>query len=93
MLLIVCSYIVFISHNEPMPITQEQIQKRLGDAIRKNRKARKLSQEDFADLVGVHRTYMGAIERGERNISLLNILRIASALDLKPSELFTQAKI
>ena len=76
-----------------MSKTQEQAQKLLGEVIRKNRKAQNLSQERFADQVGVHRTYMGAIERGERNISLMNILRIASALNIKPSELFAQSKM
>ncbi len=84
---------VFISYNGPMIATQEQVQKNLGAVIRKKRHAQNLSQESFADLCGVHRTYMGAIERGERNISLLNIRRIASALNLKPSELFSEASI
>lgn len=93
MLLIVCRYIVFIKDNESMQSTQKQAQKQLGAVIRENREALELSQEALADLVGVHRTYMGSIERGERNISLLNIRRIASALKLKPSELFAMAKM
>lgn len=76
-----------------MLATQKKAQKQFGVVIRKNREAQKLSQESLADLVGVHRTYMGSIERGERNISLLNIRRIASALNLKPSELFAEAKM
>lgn len=76
-----------------MAATQEKTQKKLGAIIRKKRQAQNLSQESFADLCGVHRTYMGAIERGERNISLLNICRVASALDLKPSELFSEANM
>ena len=66
MLLIVCSYIVFILDNEPMQSTQKQAQKQLGAVIRENREALELSQEALADLVGVHRTYMGSIERGEK---------------------------
>ena len=76
-----------------MLLTQKQAQKQLGAVIRKNRKAQELSQEGFADLCGIHRTYMGAVERGERNISLMNIRRIASALNLKLSELFAEAKM
>ena len=76
-----------------MVTTQEKAQKHLGAVIRKKRQAQNLSQESFADICGVHRTYMGAIERGERNISLLNIRRIASALNLKPSDLFLEAKM
>jgi len=61
--------------------------------IREKREALELSQERFANLCGMHRTYMGPIERGERNVSLLNIRRIASVLGLKLSELFAAAKI
>lgn len=57
------------------------------------REAQELSQEAYADICGVHRTYMGAIERGERNISLMNIRRIAAALNIKLSELFKEAKL
>jgi transcriptional regulator with XRE-family HTH domain len=43
-----------------------------------------LSQEAFADVLGVHRTYMGGIERGERNLTLKSLERIADRLDLDP---------
>jgi transcriptional regulator with XRE-family HTH domain len=76
-----------------MQAAQKQAQKQLGAVIRKYREELELSQEDLANLVGVHRTYMGSIERGERNISLMNIRRIASALNLKPSEIFAEAKM
>jgi transcriptional regulator with XRE-family HTH domain len=46
-----------------------------------------LSQEALADLAGLHRTYIGSIERGERNISIDNIERLANALDCKVTEL------
>ncbi len=50
------------------------------------------SQEGFSDIVGLHRTYIGAIERGERNISIRNLIRIAQALGTRPSELMAQAE-
>ena len=62
--------------------------KLFGDTIRTHRQQLGLSQEALADLVGLHRTYIGGIERGERNVSLLNILRLAKALNCRPSELF-----
>lgn len=43
-----------------------------------------LSQEAFADTLGVHRTYMGAVERGERNLTLKSVEKIAARLDLQP---------
>jgi transcriptional regulator with XRE-family HTH domain len=67
------------------------LQKRLGRAVRRLRETRKFSQESFADHVGVHRTYMGAVERGEQNISLSNLERIAKGLGLKPWELLKEA--
>jgi len=76
-----------------MAINQTTAQKRLGSVIRVKRKELGYSQEEFASQCGVHRTYMGAIERGERNISLMNIIRITNALKLKPSDLFLDAKI
>jgi transcriptional regulator with XRE-family HTH domain len=59
----------------------------LGNAIRKRRKALGLSQEGLAERAGLHWTYVGAVERGERNISLLNIVRVARALGVAPSRL------
>jgi transcriptional regulator with XRE-family HTH domain len=46
-----------------------------------------LSQEALADLAGIHRTYVGSVERGERNVALDNINRIASALNISPARL------
>jgi len=66
-------------------------QARLGQAIRHQRESMGFSQESFADEVGLHRTYIGSIERGERNLSLRNIIKIAKALGMKPSELFQKA--
>ena len=57
--------------------------------MRALRLAKGLSQEEFAFKAGVHRTYMGGIERGERNPALKNIAAIASALGISLSELFS----
>ncbi len=65
--------------------------RRLGETIREQRKQIGISQEDFAELCGVHRTYIGQIERGEKNISFNNILRVSEALKLSASELFQLA--
>lgn len=48
-----------------------------------------MSQEALAEKADLHRTYMGSVERGERNVSLDNILRIAEALGVDPGELVT----
>lgn len=48
----------------------------------------RLSQEELASKIGIHRTYIGGIERGERNLGLMNILRIADALEISPASLF-----
>jgi transcriptional regulator with XRE-family HTH domain len=64
-----------------------RIQKQFGDRVRKFRRQKGLSQEALAFAAGVHRTYLGGIERGERNPSLKNIAAIAKALGVKLSEL------
>lgn len=58
-----------------------------GKAVRRVREQKGLSQEALADLCHLHRTYIGGIERGERNIGLLNLLRLSKALKVLPSEL------
>jgi transcriptional regulator with XRE-family HTH domain len=63
-----------------------------GVAVRAMRRARGWSQEEFADRIGLHRTYIGDIERGERNLSLVNIGRIAAALDVSLSALMTEVE-
>jgi DNA-binding XRE family transcriptional regulator len=64
----------------------------LGRVIRARRVFLGYSQETFADKVGIHRTYQGAIERGEQNVSLNNLVRIANALNMRMSELFADAE-
>lgn len=70
---------------------EEQRLVALGRAIRARRKALGLSQEAFADASGIDRSHMGKIERGERNVTMLNVLRIACALDALPSDIMREA--
>ncbi len=58
-----------------------------GSRVRELRLQRGISQERLAELSNLHRNYVGGIERGERNVALLNIVKLARALQLKPSEL------
>jgi transcriptional regulator with XRE-family HTH domain len=60
------------------------LQRIVGDNLRAYRKARGLSQEAFADVLEVHRTYMGGVERGERNLTLKSLERIAAQIDVEP---------
>ena len=63
-----------------------------GQRIRDLRKKRDLSQEELADKAGLHRTYIGMIERAEKNITLLNIQKIALALEITICDLFKEIK-
>ena len=58
-----------------------------GDNLRRFRKVQGLSQEKLGEYAGLHRTYVGAVERGERNISLENIVRLARALKITAAQL------
>ena len=69
---------------------ENDIQVRFGTAVRKFRMQKGISQEDFADMCGLHRTYISDIELGKRNVSLENIDRISSALNISLSELFKE---
>ena len=64
-----------------------------GGAVRAARLEQGISQEALADIAGLDRSYMGGIERGEHNIALINIQKVAVALDLTIAELMTQAGI
>jgi len=66
----------------------EDIRLRFGKAVRKKRNKLGVSQEEFADICGLDRTYIGGIERGERNVALVNIEKIANALKISLPELF-----
>jgi transcriptional regulator with XRE-family HTH domain len=56
--------------------------------VRKLRDKRGFSQEELAERAGLHRNYVGGIERGERNVALENIIKLAHALSVAPGELF-----
>lgn len=66
------------------------LQKAVGRALRRYRLERGLSQEEFAEVVGVHRTYMGGLERGERNLTLRSVEKIAHRIDVDPLELLAE---
>lgn len=63
------------------------IQKAFGETLREERLKVMLSQEALADLCKLDRTYIGSVERGQRNLSLVNIVRIARALQIPPAAL------
>lgn len=65
---------------------------RFGDRMRIRRLELGLSQERLAEIVGLHMTYVSSVERGERNVSLLNIARLADALDCDPADLVRELK-
>ncbi len=64
-----------------------ELQRIVGDNLRRRRLEKGLSQEAFAELLGWHRTYIGGLERGERNLSLRALERIAGRLGVAPYEL------
>jgi transcriptional regulator with XRE-family HTH domain len=66
----------------------EDVLIRFGKAVRNRRARIGVSQEEFADMCGMDRTYIGGIERGERNLSLVNIEKIALTFKVSLSELF-----
>ncbi len=63
----------------------------IGQTIRGLRSKQGLSQEAFADEAGVDRSYMGGVERGEHNVTIINLLRICRALDMTTSDLLRRA--
>ena len=63
---------------------------KFGSTLRKLRLGAGLSQEELAERANIDRSYLGAIERGEHNVALLNIIKIASALGVEPFELLEQ---
>ena len=66
---------------------REAIRIAFGKLLREKRQARKISQEELAFQSGLHRTYVGSVERGERNLSLENIFVLAKSLRCSPKDL------
>jgi transcriptional regulator with XRE-family HTH domain len=66
------------------------ILEKFGKRLKQLRKMKRLSQEQLAEKANLHRTYIGMIERAEKNITLLNIEKIANALDVKITDLIKQ---
>lgn len=66
---------------------------KIGKRIRELRKVKGFSQESFAYEVGLDRTYMGSVERGERNIAAINLIRIAKALKVEMGDLFPSTRV
>jgi transcriptional regulator with XRE-family HTH domain len=68
---------------------QSDLNRIVGENVKRLRKQLYLSQDDFADRAGIHRTYVGGVERGERNISLNTLAQFASALETTPQALLS----
>lgn len=68
------------------------LQRTIGRNLRAYRQARGLSQEAFAEVLEIHRTYMGGIERGERNLTLRSVERIAARIEEDPLSLLRPAR-
>lgn len=68
--------------------TDKELLKRFGHKVQAFRKSLGISQEELAFRAGVHRTYIGMIERAERNISLCNIKKLADALEIEVKDFF-----
>ncbi len=73
---------------EPLPVVDRtMILAAFGQRVRERREARGLSQEALADLCGLHRTYVGSLERGERNVGLVNVYVLSKALQVPAHDL------
>ena len=78
--------------NESLSIDDKAILMSFGLSLKKIRLKKNLSQEELAYQSNLHRTYISSVERGERNISLINIVHIANALDVPLTELLGEIK-
>ena len=74
-----------------MPALRNNVLRHFGESLRVERKRQGISQEQLALLAEVNRTYVGGVERGEENISLLTIQKLSAVLKVKPSALLAQA--
>jgi transcriptional regulator with XRE-family HTH domain len=75
-----------------MNLDQRHFLRHLGDRVRDVRMARHLTQAELADVCGLHRTFIGSVERGERNVSILNLRTIAAALRVGLAELLIEQR-
>jgi len=76
-------------HTEISNMSKKSISIKFGEKVREIRTSQNLSQEQLAHLADVHRTYIGMVERAEKNITLVNIEKIAKALNIKITELLS----
>jgi transcriptional regulator with XRE-family HTH domain len=72
---------------------QPDVRERFGTTVKFRREELKLTQEDLAEKAGIHRTYLSDVERGTRNVSLVNIERLAESLSMTMSELFVAVEL
>jgi len=71
----------------------KKLQRAFGLAVRRARERLDVSQDKLAELAGLHRTYVGSVERGERNVSLINIAALAKALRMTPTKLMADCEV
>lgn len=93
--LLIVGRLIVVRNVNIVPVTKGELTsdlKSFGIALRTLRERASISQEALAHICGLHRTYIGSVERGERNISLLNIHVLAGALNVKASELIRAAE-
>lgn len=67
--------------------SKQAIRKTVGQTIKNLRQVKNISQEELATLAGVHRTYIGMVERGEKNVTIVTLHRLSEALGVPPAEL------
>ncbi len=91
MLTIVCCLLNLnkLALNTKVSIMKSEILIQFGNRVKELRKEQNMSQEDLADAAGLHRTYIGMIERAEKNITLVNIEKIAKALKIDIKDFFS----
>ncbi|NQV23796.1 MAG: helix-turn-helix transcriptional regulator [Rhodopirellula sp.] len=72
-----------------LPMNTEKVKELFGDRLRELRKAVGFTQEELADAAELDRSYVGSVERGERNLSIDNVCRLAEAIGVSPAEFFS----
>lgn len=81
------SFLDLRAGNAPSPMCKEKIQVTFGTNLRALREAAELTQQQLAEIADLHTNYVSSVERGERNLSLVNIVRLAIALQVSPAML------